>query len=261
MSRLILAALAGAVALTGGAAPAQQRVNPYWRTSVDPDLAAGLFPGFAALLGLEASVTVRCHMPGDGRPYLCRVVEETPPGLGFGAAARVILTSVQVATARVDGRPVPSSVQTSVEFRLPDRKTPYGGWTGPEPTPGRLALARQILAGPQNERLPAALDRERMLDGLDHDRRAVVRPWVDELFPPDPETELNAAALAIARLFSEADLRRILADEPVPYPTEEEFYAAWPDPTPEAEAEEAAKIGELRRRYCERYECGRSADG
>lgn len=257
MIRIIIGALAGAVALCAGAAPAQQRVNPYWKTPVDAELAGDLFPGFAAWVAQEGRVEVRCHVPADGRPYDCTVVEETPPGLGFGAAARVMLTSAEVATARIDGRPVPSVVTTTVRFWLPDRVGPGGSWTGPEPTPARLALARRVVAGPRKEGLPEMFDREQMLDGLDHDRRAVVRPWIDELFPPDPEAELKAAAVAMARLYSEADLRRILAGEPVDYPSEDEFFSAWPEATPQEEA----KLEELRRRYCARYECGASAEG
>lgn len=256
MLRIIIGALVGAVALCAGAAPAQQRVNPYWKTPVDPELATDLFPGFAALVQQEGRVEVRCHVPADGRPYLCTVVEETPPGLGFGAAARVMLTSAEVGTARVDGRPVPSEVVTTVYFQLPDRTGPYGSWTGPEPTPAHLALAHQVVAGPQKDSLPGMFDREQMLDGLDHDRRAVVRPWIDELFPSDPEAEQKAAAVAMARLYSEADLRRILAGEPVAYPSEQAFFSAWPEATPQEEA----NLEELRRRYCERYECGASPE-
>src|SRR5690606_36083592 len=94
--------------------------------------------------------------------------------------------------------------------------------------------------------------RDEMMDGLDYDRRAVVGPWLDELFPRDEAREKATMALQLARLFDETELRRIRAGESVDWPSEEEFFAACPDPTPA----ELAAMDELRGRYCERYECG-----
>ncbi|HYC99081.1 energy transducer TonB [Brevundimonas sp.] len=244
--------LAAILTAVGGAAAAQEQSNPYWSSPVQQDLAGKLYPGFAALLGESGRVRLLCPIQADGHPYLCEVVDEAPRGLGFGAAARVVVASAEVGAARRDGVVVPSRIQTAVRFRMPDRRAPYGGWTGPEPTPATLALAREMVEERVGaEGLPPVY-REQMLDGLDHDRRAVVTPWLDELFPRDAAREKAVMAIQMARLFDEAQLRRLRAGAPVDWPSEAEFLAACPDPTPA----DLAAMEELRRRYCERYECG-----
>lgn len=244
--RMALASLFLSLAMAGPTA-AQDRTGAFWADPVNPELASKLYPGFAALLETPGWARVRCWVETDGHPYICEVVDEFPRGLGFGAAARVIVASATVGVGRVDGQPVPTSIQTNVRFSAPE---PGPAWDGPEPTEARLALARELL-----ESMPDAFPpnyREAMMDGLDFDRRAVVGPWIDELMPMDREAVLRTQTLQIARLLSEADLRRIRAGEPVEAPSPEAFAAACPEPTPE----EVAAIAELRRRYCDRYECG-----
>jgi hypothetical protein len=112
-----------------------------------------------------------------------------------------------------------------------------------------MSLAREIV-----ESMPDWSPRDRreaMMDGLDFDRQAVVGPWIDELLPMDREADLRIAALQIARLYSEAELRRMLAGEPVDDRSPEALDAACPERTP---GEELA-MEELRRRYCSRYGC------
>ena len=243
--------LAAVLAASAGTAVAQERTPARWSRPVQPELAAELYPGFAAMLGEAGRVLLICPIEADGHPGPCEVADEAPQGMGFGAAAKAMVATAEFTAARSDGKVVPARIQTTVRFRPLDRE-PFGGWTGPEPTPAALALARdmfdEMAAASQ---LPASY-RDELMDGLDHDRRAVVGPWLDELFPRDEAREKEASSLQMARLFGEDGLRRLRAGEPVDWPTDEEAYAACPDPTP---AEEAS-LEELRRRYCERYECG-----
>lgn len=252
----IISGVAMALAVSAGAAAAQDGGNPYWIQPAQDDLASRLFPGFAGMLGESGRATVTCMIEADGHPYLCDVVEEAPQGLGFGSAARVIVASAEVGAARIAGEVVPATVRTTVRFHAPDRAAPFGGWTGPEPSAARLALARDLIGTMRPEARPSSY-RERMLDGLDHDRREVVRPWIDELFPRDDKRETESLTLQMARLFDEDELRRIRAGEPVRRPSEEEFNSACPDAT----SDELAALNELRRRYCDRYECGVEAAG
>jgi len=234
------------VLAAAGAVSAQERADPYWLAPAEEELASRLYPGFAALMQTPGLARVKCWVETDGHPYLCNVVHESPRGLGFGSAARVIDASAQVGLGRVDGQPVPASVETNIRFRAPERER---GWDGPEPTGVQLSLAREIV-----ESMPDWSPRDRMeaiMDGLDFDRRAVVGPWIDELLPMDRETDLRIAALQMARLYSEAELRRILAGEPVDARSPEALDAACPDLTPEEEL----AMEELRRRYCGRYGC------
>lgn len=240
-----LACLTIAVA-AAGPVTAQERTDPYWLAPADPELASGLYPGFAALMQTPGLARIKCWVETDGHPYLCNVVHESPRGLGFGSAARVIVASAQVGLGRADGEPVPASVETNIRFRVPE---PQRGWDGPEPAGVQLSLAREIV-----ESMPDWSPRDRMeaiMDGLDFDRRAVVGPWIDELLPMDREADLSIAALQMARLYSEAELRRVLAGEPVDARSPEALDAACPELTPEEER----AMEELRRRYCGRYGC------
>jgi len=242
-----LSALAAA-----GSVCAQERTDPYWLAPADEELASRLYPGFAALMQTPGMARIKCWVEADGHPYLCNVVHESPRGLGFGSAARVIVASAQVGLGRVDGQLAPASVETNIRFRAPE---PARGWDGPEPTGVQLSLARKIV-----ESMPDWSPRDRMeaiMDGLDFDRRAVVGPWIDELLPMDRETDLRIAALQMARLYSEAELRRVLAGEPVDDRSPEALNAACPDLTPEEEL----AMAELRRRYCDRYGCEIIAPG
>jgi len=249
---MIIPGLAAALTMTAGVAHAQEQTNAYWARPVQADLAEKLYPGFAGMLGQSGKVTLLCPVDGDGPVYLCEIVNETPRGLGFGAAARVMATSAVVGAARRDGVVVPSRIQYTTHFGMADHGSLYGGWTGPEPDLATLALAREMVEEVTEANWLPPSYRDEMMDGLDYDRRAVVGPWLEELFPRDETREKATMALQLARLFDETELRRIRAGEEVDWPSQEEFLAACPDPTPA----ELAAMDELRRRYCERYECG-----
>ncbi|MDY6924152.1 MAG: energy transducer TonB [Pseudomonadota bacterium] len=250
-SAKILALAAGLTAI-GGAAAGQDSLPAQWSRPVQPDLAERLYPDFASFLGESGRVLLSCPIEEDGHPFLCEVLEEVPAGLGFGAAARVMVASAEVKASRVDGVVAPSSIRTTVRFRWGEDDAPFGGWTGPEPAPAALALAREMIDEMLERGLAPPPYRDDLMGGLDHDRREVVGAWLDELFPRDEARQKETSALQIARLFGEDGLRRIRAGEPVDWPSEEEFDAACPDPTPD----EQAAMDELHRRYCDRYECG-----
>lgn len=243
--------LAVVLAAPAGVAMAQERVPARWSRPVQPELAAELYPGFANMLGEAGRVLLICPIEADGHPGPCEVGREVPQGMGFGAAAKAMVATGEFTAARQDGEIVPTRIRTTVRFRPMDREL-FGGWTGPEPTPAALALARDMFDEMSAARQLPASYRDEMMDGLDDDRRAVVGPWIDELFPRDEAREKEATSVQMARLFGEEGLRRLRAGEPVDWPTEAEVYAACPDLTP---AEETA-LEELHRRYCERYECG-----
>lgn len=252
MKRCAMMAMVLACILTthGGAARAQERTAPSWARPANPELTERLYPGFAGLIEQGGWARIQCWIDADGHPFLCDVADEAPHGLGFGSAARVIIASAEVRAARVDGRIVGRQIQTTVRFSMEQDGEPFGGWMGPEPSAERLALARQVVEDRADDFPPSY--REAMMDGLDFDRRQIVGAWIDELMPHDPVRATEILTLQAARLFDEAELRRMLAGENVDAPSDEEFYAACPDPTPEEEA----AMQELKRRYCDRWECG-----
>lgn len=217
-----------------------------WKRAPDGDLPTRLYPGFAATLRVSGWAIVQCEIERDGHPFNCRATDERPYGLGFGAAARLVVASGELTAARRGGVPVSGSMRTVVRFNAPDPDTLE---TRPEPSGTRMRLARELLES--HDDFPKDPEGD-ALDGLDHDRRGIVQPWVDELMPVTPEGRLQATIVQFARLFTEDELRALLAGEWVEPPTPEEFDAACPDLTPEEEAGRQ----ELRRRYCERFGCG-----
>ncbi|MDQ1154977.1 hypothetical protein [Brevundimonas sp. SORGH_AS_0993] len=205
-------------------------------------------PAFATWLGIGGSATLQCRADEDGHPFNCRVIAESPPGLGFGAAARLVAASGTIRAARSGERIVGGSFRTRVNFTVEAFPSAPGRQSSlPAPTPEVLALARQVVSG-ADDPTEESWDR---LDGLDHDRRAVVSAWIDELMPFSEADLKEVRAVQLTHLFSERDLKRILRGEKVSTPTQEAFMASIPAETPR----ELDALKELRRRYCSRYEC------
>lgn len=239
--------LIAAVLAASASAEAQTYVQPHWETPPDSELTSSLVPTFAAWMGISGTVTLQCRADQDGHPFNCRVLSETTPGLGFGGAARLVAASGVIKAARLDGRIVAGSFRTRVNFSVEDFESPSTQWTGRQPTPEALALATQITSRMDDP----TKDEWDKLEGLDHDRRVVVSGWLDELLPLTDTQARQVRTIQLARLFGEDDLRRILNGEKVEMPSEKEFLRACPEPTPR----ELAAMKELRRRYCNRYEC------
>lgn len=238
------------VTLMAGGVQAQTITNPSWTRPPDPDLSGLLLPAFANTIGVSGSAVIECHLFKDGHPFLCRVISEPVPGLGFGAAARLVVASGELSTRRVDGEPTRGSIRTRVSFSAAPLGQRGKTWTGPEPTPEGLRLARQVVEMMPEEHFPTLDD---MMDGLDYDRRAVVRSWIEELdLGPSPKRVRDIRAIQFARLFNEDELRGLLDGRYPEMPTEDELL----DACPELTAKEAAGLAELRSRYCARYQCG-----
>jgi len=252
--RLLSATLALTIMASGALAQTDATVRPVvftsptWTSPPDADVTEALSPAFAQLIGISGSAIIECLLHDDGHPFDCRVVEESVHGLGFGSAARLVVASGTLRASRVNGEITSGRVRARVNFVNRDLGGKPDEMSWPTPTPEALRLAAELAE--QREEFP--LDTDRMED-LDYDRRAVVEAWLAELLPSTPETRKRTRTTQLVRLFSEDDLQRILArEEPVQMPSKEAFMEACPDPT----AEEMVQLRELRRRYCERYECG-----
>lgn len=241
----LVAALAG-----GPALHAQDREvePPSWTTPPDPNLAGELMPGLAGLMGISGRVTVRCLAVGDGRPSRCHVTDERPAGLGFGSAARLVVASGDVRAARSNGGIVPSWISSTVNFTAFDLDQPVQQWAGTEPSEEGLALARRVIETDLAAALPTV---DELIAGLDFDRRARVRSWIDELLPGLEASNRDAPATQLARLLTPDQLRTILAGGNVPAPDDETYEAAFPD----VSAHELTALRELRQRFCERWSC------
>jgi beta-lactamase regulating signal transducer with metallopeptidase domain len=90
--------------------------NPAWTQPPIPRLpATALSSGVA-----EGRVRLTCTAEADGRLSDCSVVNETPAGVGFGAAAIEAAESSRISTEMIDPATDRPTVTFGVRFRLPD---------------------------------------------------------------------------------------------------------------------------------------------
>lgn len=225
-------------------------VNPSWRTPPEPTLDD--YPAFAFSIGVPGRVAVECVTTTLGLVKDCKAVRETPGGLGFGPAAIEIAMRGRISPRRVDGVATDSRILTNIPFGTdPLVRVQPKPWRGEEPTPPHLAAAEAYLA--LMGKLPEE-DYDALLAPLPEARRAIVRSWIEELFPDREKTEamfIRGLARTVPQgtlerwssgVFSEKDLSEFsdLAD----------LQAAMED-----QFDSNAAFLELRRRYCQDYDC------
>lgn len=92
-----------------------RRVSPAdWRIRPAPD-----YPSAAQRNGVEAGHAVlTCEVLSDGRMGVCEIVEEGPPGQGFGEAALRSMREARVKPTSVDGFQTDGRIRFTVRFRL-----------------------------------------------------------------------------------------------------------------------------------------------
>lgn len=242
------------LALLATAQPsAAQTTNPHWIRPPDPGAVANLMPGFANSLGISGVATIRCEIERAGPPQACVVVSESPTGLGFGQAGVQAAMTGYLAPKLVKGSPTRAQVQLNVNFRafpielLAVTTSPY---TGPEPSPRAIEMARSIV----RRDLPKILDQGYDLRGLAPERHAEVIGWIQTVMPLDRKDLIDTFGLVLARVSDEADLQAALDD------------GIWPSHFPEAKDWDAASsdllnketvkgIEAIRLKYCARYSC------
>lgn len=111
-----------AAALAAGGAWAQDRPPDWLKRPTADDLMA-LWPAKALREGKGGKAVISCVVTVQGALRQCRVVEETPPGEGFGAAAIALSAQFLMRPAMKGGVPVESSVAIPINFPRPDRAT------------------------------------------------------------------------------------------------------------------------------------------
>lgn len=219
-------------------------------------------PYVATLMGLAGRVTVSCVVERDGPPTDCRVVEALPEGAGFEAAALATAQTGRFTAATVDGQPVRQSTRFEIRFDaapvedVDDRVVA---------DPSRVARARKLidaLAGELGHKTSAAFlsdvfggpisDPDRAQVDVGEDRVDQVRLWMDDLGIGESRSDLFHLAEAVADNFTDEELssvrnvqdfRRAMA-----------IVAARSDGN--VDSLRYRRSGrELRRRYCERYDC------
>ena len=111
MALLVLALAFAGAALAGD-------THADWRASPNPDQLQRFYPERAQRENVGGSV--KCALSPQAVLHDCRVLSETPPGMGFGEAALKTTQLFQMAPATHDGQPIESSVIIPIRFALPE---------------------------------------------------------------------------------------------------------------------------------------------
>ncbi len=225
-------------------------VNPSWRTP--PAVSEDDYPAFAWSIGIQGRVTVECVTTTLGLVKDCKAVRETPGGLGFGPAAVEVAMRGRISPRRVNGVATDSRITTNVPFSSePLIRVQPKPWRGEEPTTAHLAAAEAYvsLMGKMQEE-----DFDALLAPLPEARRAIVRSWVEELFPNREQTQAMFIR-GLARTIPQRTLERWAEGD-----FSEKDFTELSDTTDleaalEDQFDSNAAFLELRRRYCERYDC------
>ena len=254
-----IAVLLGAVFLAAGDPSAAQAaehktatviVNPSWRTPPEPTIDD--YPAFAFSIGVPGRVAVECVTTTLGLVKDCKAVRETPAGLGFGPAAIDIAMRGRISPRRVNGVATDSRIMTNIPFSTdPMVRVQPKPWRGEEPTSPHLAAAQAYLA--LMGKLPEE-DYNALLAPLPEARRAIVRSWIEELFPNREQIEAMFI-LGLARTIPQGTLERWASGDFSEKDISEisdltDLQAAMED-----QFDSNAAFLELRRRYCQDYDC------
>lgn len=94
--------------------------KPDWIVRINPEKVVALYPAAAADAGVKEGVGVAdCLVAPDGRMTDCRVAREAPADLGFGQAAVLAVSLMQMDPWTPEGRPVAGArAKVPVKFSL-----------------------------------------------------------------------------------------------------------------------------------------------
>jgi len=96
-------------------------VPPSWLSRPAPEDIRAALPADALRQGRSGEVRLNCRLTTDGVARDCSVTEESPEGLGFGAAALMLSRQFLLRPATEHGVPVETRISTTVRFEMPAR--------------------------------------------------------------------------------------------------------------------------------------------
>jgi TonB family protein len=121
--------------------------SPNWRSLPSGDDMSKEYPMLAQMMNLAGEATIRCTVDTDGRLQDCKVVSESPSGMGFGAAAERLSAYFSMKPAQIDGQAVKDFVTIPIKFALDGATNAVAETEPPPPTsPTALELARKLIA-------------------------------------------------------------------------------------------------------------------
>lgn len=225
-----------------------------WVREPDPDDVVKYTPHLPSLLGLNGQVSLRCEAAVvEGRPENCKVINAFPPGMGYEEAARLVAATGVVRPAVIGGETLRTTFISSISFKVaPIPSTDLNDrYTGPEPGPESLALARILVLEQQDQYYSP--DWKNLIDQLDDDRKEIVSEWLDELLPIDPQRAIEEGTIQVARSVPLKHLRRYISDGAAPPQTSVEV---WDAAGVGLEGNDLnPRVRELLARYCARWPC------
>ncbi len=112
-------AAAAAVSLTFfGTATAQDAGRPHLVSTIDAATFSDRFPVVALARGVSGRVVLNCNVAADGSSQ-CTSTEETPAGMGFGAAATSLAQGWRFTPRMENGQAVAGNARIPIVFRNP----------------------------------------------------------------------------------------------------------------------------------------------
>jgi TonB family protein len=124
----------------GAAAPTAKGFNPDWIRKPSADELARYYPEAAQRKGVGGHARIECRLSDDGVLTDCKVLSETPPGLGFGQAALEVSSRFQMRPGSRDGRPIAGSIIVPITFASPA--------SAPAPTIAPATLWKALVRNP-----------------------------------------------------------------------------------------------------------------
>lgn len=100
--------------------PAHKVTHPTWRKMPTGAEMEAFYPKEAAREGISGKVVMQCGVAREGTLYDCSIVSETPPDMGFGAAALKLAPFFEMTPKTVDGEAVSGG-----EVRIPVMFNPH----------------------------------------------------------------------------------------------------------------------------------------
>lgn len=121
--------------------------NPDWLVRPDGRTIAETYPRVAARLQLDGRALISCVVDVAGHARDCMVIEQIPPGLGFGAATLKASEAFRFHPKKIDGRPVGGgTVRIPLRYTHPDIEAPDELPNPGPPTSAKVAALTPALS-------------------------------------------------------------------------------------------------------------------